>query len=1160
MINLEHLTEQERKIIMDVLQRDEQLRQSEQERVNEKLKTELHELRRKSAVKVDEDSGDSGKKVCARCREPLGTIFNSGEVCPRCQHKVCSSCKVLLPNTKKWLCTICNKHLQIRLESGEAFGPKGEGQAEAYGSDLVKMSLTKNKTGRDPIVHVNGGPQSPADSGFHGRGGANVPSVGESNSTTFDEDYPSDVSYEQSMVSGMESIGPSVSQRGTVVSNGVEGGLHDTADITMERIPSRNGSPATSRRGRQGGDADLNMQDSKCNASESGIGSIHSGYTNQNEAGGNFPLPVDSSNSQIVNQPSAVQFSSNNRFKSELAFTTKSNKSLEHSSKGGRYDLSIDRISVDKVEDQFTTNSSSLTTVLHPDEGEAMSVVSEEEQGSAPSFRASPLPQLANPSPSCNTTSPAPLTNPHTGSPRPSRHVTNRMHVSTAGLSVHNKPTSNSDEFDTPGSERVYVGSGDYDFQYQSVSDDMDQTPGDESSRQSDTDSQSITSSSTVAWDTIADAKEMDAKKANVSSESDRQCITIESSDNQSTGTGHVVQESNLIKNNLQQHGIAIASSGYESASSVSVSSESRLKTNGMLPGGPVWDIGSRKIVLDGKMITISPACEYPMLQYLNSDGSPDEFVILESEEVSPEVSLSEKLAPNLFPNIENNNIALTMEPGQPKYDGVSSVSKKDMALADVLYLQEQGSLLQNLQSDNSADKANTAAQQDSNYHERDLGSEEKLAETHPSSQDHIHDLGSINSHYVASHEKDDDSSDCSSIDLSKLDFSDSSDTDMYPDFDHDNTGRKVLLLGGEIATLQNTVKEEYVSEWGFDDTDGLVPLVLPGMSSGMSSGSEVSVKGEESDSRVSSFLRRFMGTPLAPPKPSPPDRNHSDDEDDSERFSGSLDISSDSDSRDETHLQFDPSLIADSSEEKEACYKSKLEYNKALMRSLLKEQSTEEDSGQTSSGKEQTVRMKTGPQSVDSPQSPQSSNSEASEKNVQKRFKRSSKNTVTASTDGSVESKPRRKKKGKSNSKLDDAEASVGYASKKGLMKQSKTPFGVLSSTPDGKTQLYTFGGDKDRPMGPADLNRGRYTPLKDAGVNKEGSKPLDRPKTPYVCQSVPQPRIYRKQPSTPNLPATPRSLKTDGDNDSDSELSVIIEEPEEFDADLEQSYDSKL
>lgn len=102
---------------------------------------------------------------------------------------------------------------QIRLESGEAFGPKGEGQAEAYGSDLVKMSLAKNKAGRDPIVHVNGGPQSPADSGFHGRG-ANVPSVAESNSTTFDEDYPSDVSYEQSMV---ESIGPSVSQRGTVV-------------------------------------------------------------------------------------------------------------------------------------------------------------------------------------------------------------------------------------------------------------------------------------------------------------------------------------------------------------------------------------------------------------------------------------------------------------------------------------------------------------------------------------------------------------------------------------------------------------------------------------------------------------------------------------------------------------------------------------------------------------------------------------------------------------------------------------------------------------------------------------------------------------------------------------------------------------------------------
>ncbi|XP_041462848.1 synaptotagmin-like protein 4 isoform X7 [Lytechinus variegatus] len=260
MINLEHLTEEERKIIMDVLQRDEQLRQTEQERVKtntRKLKTELHELRKKSAVKVDDDSVDSGKKVCARCREPLGTIFNSGEVCPRCQHKVCSNCKVILPNSKKWLCTICNKQLQIRLESGEAFGPKREGQPGAYGTELVKMSLGQSKTVLEPNIQVNGGPQSPADSGFHGRG-TNVPSVG--GSTTFDEDYPSDVSYEQSMVSGVESIGPSASQRGsiarhgapmnhddsTTVRNDVEGGMYGSADITMERV-----SPSTNRRSRQ---------------------------------------------------------------------------------------------------------------------------------------------------------------------------------------------------------------------------------------------------------------------------------------------------------------------------------------------------------------------------------------------------------------------------------------------------------------------------------------------------------------------------------------------------------------------------------------------------------------------------------------------------------------------------------------------------------------------------------------------------------------------------------------------------------------------------------------------------------------------------------------------------------------------------------------------
>ena len=83
-----------------------------------------------------------------------------------------------------------------------------------YGSELVKVSLQYGKGPTDPNVVVTSTPRSPADSGFHGH--PNVSSMGESTeaSTVYDEEYASDVSYEHSTASGMESIGPSVSQRG----------------------------------------------------------------------------------------------------------------------------------------------------------------------------------------------------------------------------------------------------------------------------------------------------------------------------------------------------------------------------------------------------------------------------------------------------------------------------------------------------------------------------------------------------------------------------------------------------------------------------------------------------------------------------------------------------------------------------------------------------------------------------------------------------------------------------------------------------------------------------------------------------------------------------------------------------------------------------------
>ncbi|XP_072036687.1 uncharacterized protein [Amphiura filiformis] len=143
LIDLGFLTEDERGTILEVLKRDEDLRKSEEVRVK-KLKTELHELRKKAAVNPDDEN--SNTNGCARCHEEFG-LFGSGSQCPKCKHNVCPKCQIFTPTGKRWLCTVCHKGMQIKIESGEWFYEKLEvaEKVTLFGSDLVKASLAKAK-------------------------------------------------------------------------------------------------------------------------------------------------------------------------------------------------------------------------------------------------------------------------------------------------------------------------------------------------------------------------------------------------------------------------------------------------------------------------------------------------------------------------------------------------------------------------------------------------------------------------------------------------------------------------------------------------------------------------------------------------------------------------------------------------------------------------------------------------------------------------------------------------------------------------------------------------------------------------------------------------------------------------------------------------------
>ena len=841
--------------------------------------------------------------------------------------------------------------------------------------------------------------------------------------------------------------------------------------------------------------------------------------------------------------------------------------------------------------------------------------------------------------PFLQSTSSATCSNPHSSrSPRLSGHVTNQVRVSTA-----NKATSNYNELDTLAVNRVHVAvhaESSSHFGSDNMEDKFSDTFCDDSSRMSDTDTTSIASSSTVAWDTVADQREM----------ANQQTKKIMNGDKGVGYYGDHDRHSGPITMDMLQHsGAPLVTSGYESTSSLSVNSESLSRSKNRPRETDVADLKVSKIIVSEKAISVLPEMDYPLQMYLNSEDSSvshsphedydtDHYVIVSSDTIVNSEQSSGDIPSFIFPSNDNNNDTKELSvddlsTDDQKSDGSlskTSISANQLAISDILYLQEQGSLLQTVQSQSetvNTDQKNQGTEESNDRAIPKLISEIPfVASRQPPIDTDIkdsltklprkfQDLGSINSRYVPFQSlQEDDKSDCSSLDLSYLDISTDIDSDALWEYDGKTTGKKRLEFGDSFSVFDEEPEakeaDDSVSEWGLtDDTDGLVPLMLPGMiserrQSTMSEDIETEKQElEHEDTFVDSLLKRFVGKPTTPSTSSKSEKSQRKAEIEYDSSSSSsIEISSDTDSGDESYVDLDPSFLSYSTREKDALYKTKLECNKALMRSLLKDIEPKESDPLScyqkniASGYNGQPSMSAGFSPMASEEKPELPDTESSGTKTKKRSKRRSKKSHEGDE---KQDKPRRKKKSKS----DLAEASVGYASKKGLMKHSKTQYGVLSSTTDGKTQLYTFGGEKDNSRVSVDMSKGRYSPLADSAATPErrDTKGSDGPPTPYIGHPLLQPRIYRKQPHTPkeseesrsrnsqdfdstSSSCTSSSSSCDEDDSgedevdrgsanisplkyqairasqvvnhsSDSELSVIMEEPEEGDWDLDTS-----
>ncbi|KFV70217.1 Synaptotagmin-like 4, partial [Dryobates pubescens] len=152
-VDLSFLSDAERDLILQVLQRDEELRKAEERRIR-RLKNELLEIRRKGAKR---GSQRYSERTCARCQQSLGRISPKANTCRGCNHLVCRDCRSYSPNSS-WRCKVCTKEAELKKTTGDWFYDQRVNRfANRLASDMVRLSL-RHRTAGSPCLFLQPGP------------------------------------------------------------------------------------------------------------------------------------------------------------------------------------------------------------------------------------------------------------------------------------------------------------------------------------------------------------------------------------------------------------------------------------------------------------------------------------------------------------------------------------------------------------------------------------------------------------------------------------------------------------------------------------------------------------------------------------------------------------------------------------------------------------------------------------------------------------------------------------------------------------------------------------------------------------------------------------------------------------------------------------------
>ncbi|CAH8601070.1 unnamed protein product [Heterobilharzia americana] len=136
-LDLNHLSEDERQKVLDVIKNDFLIRAKERERLN--ILRRDKELAAKNLLMVVESTS------CLLCGRAFMALFNPKRICANCQRTICRNCSDSVPKFNGYFCTLCLKETGYRAMTCNWFYDTVIQRFREFGSTTVAKSLFGSK-------------------------------------------------------------------------------------------------------------------------------------------------------------------------------------------------------------------------------------------------------------------------------------------------------------------------------------------------------------------------------------------------------------------------------------------------------------------------------------------------------------------------------------------------------------------------------------------------------------------------------------------------------------------------------------------------------------------------------------------------------------------------------------------------------------------------------------------------------------------------------------------------------------------------------------------------------------------------------------------------------------------------------------------------------